>query len=99
MRRCAQRLRHAVALGRVGSPRFRNVGKNGYPGYAVRPLLRELEERAKEGPAAVLHLLAFHTLRIVILPGTGDKFDPEDVEDYFAKVRQAMVDVMRGEEP
>jgi len=53
--------------------------------------LAELQKSLKDGPEAALELLAFPKLESSYLSNKY-RYDVQDVESYFAEVRQAMVE-------
>lgn len=96
-----QRLRDyraaAAAFGEVATPVFQWAKRGGYDTASVNVFMRKLRDNVENGPAAILHLLAFHDL-VFFDKGSGRRgYEPQQIDDYFARVRHAMLNLMRRE--
>ena len=88
----------ATALAQVGPLDCESAydKEHGIQSDSVDQFVIKLHESAKEGPVAVLQLLARPELRVEFYrPGLGFYYDAEGVENYLTRVRLAMVDVIR----
>lgn len=69
--------------------------KPGYAAVDVSILLNSIKVAAGEGPAQVLLRIADTRLSIYSRNVSAKRYDPQEVDDYLARLRQVMADAAR----